>query len=92
MSDDGMEDGGVWEDRALAAEAEVERLKKELQEAKEWADSPENPLWDRAWFAGESRSKAEIKRLRDVLRQIASCDVRAPGDVVSVARAALGEQ
>lgn len=31
MSDDGLEDGGVWEDRALLAESDAERLREAIE-------------------------------------------------------------
>jgi hypothetical protein len=64
MSDDGLEDGGVWEDRALAAEAEIERLREALGKIKEYhrqgaaGECGEGP-WDMAyehvcWIAREA--------------------------------------
>jgi hypothetical protein len=41
--------------------------------------------------AENERLAADNERFRDVLRQIASCESHVKGDVVSIARQALGD-
>jgi len=47
---------------------------------------------DEAWLLAYNHrhpAAAEVERLREALQRIASCESRHPGDVVSIARAAL---
>jgi hypothetical protein len=44
------------------------------------------------WIKKSDAAEAEVQRLREALEAIASCESRFPGDVVSIARAALGEE
>lgn len=54
-------------------------------------DNPDTRAYTNAQIAKALRSPEQLGRMREALEKIAACESHHPGDVVAVARAALGQ-
>lgn len=69
--------------QCVRAEQRIEWLESELSAAKDRVAELHSEV---------AEQRAENERLREALNQIASCEKRTEGDVVDIARTALGKQ